>query len=231
MSKATVITIDGPSASGKTSVSRDLANKMGWAWVSTGAFYRGLAFVAASENMDLKDQQALVNLATDPVWSVEIGVQQTAVIYKGKNVTSELSKEKIGMLASQISQYPKVRDALLAAQRGCAEREGVLVAEGRDCGTVVFPSAILKVYLTASLDHRALRRSLEEGSNVEDLKNLQNQRDQSDQKRQAAPLQIPPGGHVVDSSSMVLGEVVKKVEELAIKELKAQGLDQHLPVT
>ena len=212
MNKTVVITIDGPSASGKTSVSRDLANKRGWSWVSTGAFYRGLAVVAAGENMDLSDQQALADLAIGDIWSVEIGEKDTTVLYRGQDVTSELGKEKVGMVASQISQYPAVREALLKAQRACIIPGGVLVAEGRDCGTVVFPEAILKVYLTANLDDRALRRSLEEGADVEAQKNLQKQRDLSDEKRTIAPMQISEGGVVVDSSSMALSEVVKTVE-------------------
>lgn len=229
MSQSTVITIDGPSASGKTSVSRNLANKMGWSWVSTGAFYRGLAYVASNEKVDLADQAALAALASDPIWSVEPQKNETSVMYRGVNVTLELGKERVGMVASQISQYPEVRKALLAAQRACAESQTLLVAEGRDCGTVVFPGAILKVYLTASLDLRAQRRSLEEGKSVEDQKNLQQQRDQSDEKRTEAPLQVPEGGHVVDSSSLQLVDVVAEVEKLAIEALTKTNQAHLLP--
>lgn len=210
-----VVTVDGPAASGKTSVSRDVANLNGWKWVSTGLFYRGLAYVALQEKTALEDHEALAKLATSPIWSVEMSAEETFVIYKNKKVGAAVTNEETGMLASQISQYPEVRRALLAAQRQCAGPNHVLVAEGRDCGTVVFPEAVLKIYLTATSDSRAQRRALEKSENFQELKDLQKKRDQTDKQRAHAPLQVPEGGQVVDSSTLSQKEVVQKILELA----------------
>lgn len=224
MSLRYVITIDGPSASGKTSVSRDLANALGWKWVSTGSFYRGLALIALKEKVNLDDSQKLVALAQSNLWSVEMTANETAVIYKGTRVTLETFKEEIGMHASQISQDPEVRNALLPLQRACATADTVLVAEGRDCGTVVFPDAILKIYLTANSDSRAFRRSLDEASSIETLKDLQKKRDQSDKSRTHAPLQIPAGAKVIDSSTLEKPAVVQQAITLVKATLKIKNL-------
>jgi cytidylate kinase len=225
MSQSTyVITIDGPAASGKTSVSRDLANTMGWKWVSTGSFYRGLACVAIKEKVDLDNPKKLVELAQSNVWSVEMTPMETSVLYRGQRVTPETMQEEIGMYASQISQYPEVRQALLPLQRACASNQQVLVAEGRDCGTVVFPQALLKIYLTANSESRALRRSLEHSGSFEVFKDLQAKRDSTDASRAHAPMQVPEGGEVVDSSTMPREAVVKRVSELVLLALKTQNL-------
>src|SRR4051794_37528670 len=112
-----VITIDGPAASGKSSVSRVLAAKLGWKWVSTGAFYRGLAWVAVQEKIDFKDVKALVALCSDPVWKVEMTVDKTLVLWRGKDVSEEVFAESAGENASAISQIQEVRKALLQPQR------------------------------------------------------------------------------------------------------------------
>lgn len=216
MKEPIVITVDGPAASGKTSVSRDLANRAGWKWVSTGIFYRGLTYVALQEKTSLDNPQALAALATSNIWSVEMSPEETYLQYRGRRIPyAEVSAEEVGMHASQISQYPEVRQALLSAQRACAGSNFTLVAEGRDCGSVVFPNAVLKIYLTASSDSRAQRRAAEKSEDVQALKNLQKQRDQQDKQRAVAPMQIPEGGHVVDSSSMSLDEVVEEIMKLA----------------
>lgn len=222
-----VVTIDGPSASGKTSVSRDLANSLGWKWVSTGSFYRGLALVALKEKVDLDNSKKVVALAQSDIWSVEMKPMETVVMYRGQRVTPESMQEEIGMYASQISQDPDVRQALLPLQRACSGPNHVLVAEGRDCGTIVFPDAILKIYLTANSDSRALRRSLEHTGSFEVVKDLQKQRDQSDKGRAHAPLQVPPGAEVIDSSSMPRESVVLRATELVSSTLSAMNLS-HL---
>jgi cytidylate kinase len=219
-----VVTIDGPAASGKTSVSRELANAMGWKWVSTGAFYRGLALVALKEKVDLDNSKKVVALAQSDIWSVEMTPMETLVLYRGQRVTIETIQEEIGMYASQVSQDPEVRKALLPLQRNCSGPNHVLVAEGRDCGTVVFPDAFLKIYLTASSDSRAMRRSLEHSGSFEMLKDLQKQRDKDDQQRAHAPLQVPPGAEVIDSSTLQRDDVVKRARELVDATLKAKNL-------
>lgn len=209
-----VITIDGPAASGKTSVSRELAKKLGWNWVSTGAFYRGLAFVAQKKQLDLKDPQALARACAETDWFVKLTSDHTLVYYKNEDVTSEIFKEQVGSIASQISQYPEVRAALLKSQRDMALVDGLgLIAEGRDCGTVVFPQADFKVYLTARSEDRAMRRAIEQGADVKKTLSEQQKRDQQDSTRKSAPLQVPEGAFVVDTSIMDLSGVVAHIEE------------------
>jgi len=202
-----VITIDGPAASGKSSVSRELAKKLGCDWVSTGSFYRGLAYVAVQMKVDLSDEQSLAELAISDVWGVVVSLDRTRVVFKGQDVTSEAHQESMGTVASQVSQYPLVRKMLLEPQRRCQSHKG-LVAEGRDCGSVVFPYADLKIYLTADSESRALRRAQEQGDTKESIEKLQKSRDNADLSRRFAPLQVADGARVVDTSSMNLNEVV-----------------------
>lgn len=208
-----IVTIDGPAASGKSSVSRELARRMGWKWVSTGAFYRGLAVVAVHENVPTDDVRGLVNLANSPIWTVRLDDDQTRVFWREQNVTTEVLSEENGSRASKISQIPEVRRALLQNQRNCALNVPGLVAEGRDCGMIVFPGAVLKIYLTASQEERAARRSREQGLNLEQTQSLQQARDHQDSSRAAAPLQIPPQARVVDSNGMELSEVIDRIHQ------------------
>jgi cytidylate kinase len=208
-----VVTVDGPAASGKTSVSRLVAAAMGWNWVSTGAFYRGLAYVAQREGVNLDSPEELVKCAKSNRWSVEMARDKTEVWYRSIKVTDYVMLEENGHLASKVSHFPEVREALLGLQRQCAKPGEGLVAEGRDCGTVVFPWAQLKIYLTAPSCRRASRRALEQGSDVKETLKLQRERDARDSSRAAAPLQVPENAIVIDTSQMDLEEVVAKVLE------------------
>lgn len=209
--KFPVVTIDGPAASGKSSVSRDLAARLGWKWVSTGAFYRGLAWVAVKEKLDLSDTKALVALCSSSVWKVEMLPEKTAVMWRGKDVSDEVFADSVGQQASQVSQLQEVRKALLQAQRDCANLGPGLVAEGRDCGTVVFPKAVLKVFLTASEEARAARRANEHGLALDKIQASQRDRDKQDSTRTAAPLQVPPDGKVLDTNHLTLTEATDQI--------------------
>jgi cytidylate kinase len=211
-----IVTIDGPAASGKSSVSREIAHRFGWSWVSTGAFYRGLAFAAHRLNIDLSNENELEALAHSNLWAVQMTIAKTHVFMSGLDVTDEITREEIGSLASKISSLPKVRAALLDAQRKCADGVAGLVAEGRDCGSVVFPAAHLKVFLTARAEDRAARRALEEGRDVGEMISEQKTRDSQDANRKAAPMQVADGSLVVDTTELNLTEVVEKVA-IAIK--------------
>ncbi len=217
---APVVTIDGPAASGKSSLSRELARRLGYAWISTGAFYRGLAFVAHEESVDIHNESSMASLSLSAIWSVQMAEKMTHVFLKGQDVTEEIFRENIGNMASTISQYPLVRQTLLDAQRRCALNVKGLVAEGRDCGSVVFPNAKVKIYLTASPLDRAARRAKEEGRSVDETISEQKIRDQQDSSRKAAPLQIPADSLVVDNSDLSFEAVVKKVEDHVRKVLK-----------
>lgn len=217
-----VVTIDGPSASGKSSVSRDLAKKLGWKWVSTGAFYRGLAYVAAEKNIPSNEGQKLAELAHSLEWRVEMDEEKTRVYYQNRDVTDDIFSEKVGEKASQISQVQEVRKALLESQRALKDQVNGLVAEGRDCGSVVFPGALLKVYLTANPQMRAYRRAQEQGLDQKATEASQVQRDTQDSSRKAAPLTIPEGATVLDTTEMNLDEVVNKVHGWVLKALETE---------
>lgn len=214
-----VITIDGPAASGKTSVSRELARRLGWHWVSTGAFYRGLGYAAHRLNLNLADEQVLSDLSRSSQWRVEMSESQTHVYFGDEDVTSHIGKEEIGNVASRISSFPQVRASLLAGQRDCKARTEGLVAEGRDCGTVVFPDAEVKIYLTARSEDRAERRAKEQGGSAQAIMADQKQRDLQDSTRKTAPLQVPENALVIDTSTMGFEEVVSKVENHVRKSL------------
>jgi CMP/dCMP kinase len=209
-----IVTIDGPAASGKSSVSRELARRFGWEWVSTGAFYRGLAYVAHEAKVDLTDEEALAQLAVSPNWAVHIRPEETLVFLNDRDVTKEIGREEIGNIASKVSSFPKVRSALLAAQRQCAFGLKALVAEGRDCGTVVFPKAQVKVFLTARPEDRAARRAREEGRDLDSTMDQQKIRDAQDANRKAAPMQPPVGADILDTTDLSLMQVVDRVEAL-----------------
>lgn len=219
-----VITIDGPAASGKTSVSREVARKLNIPWVSTGAFYRGLAYAALQKNISLEDKVALSELAISDVWKVEMTTEKTKVWFNGQDVTEEIAQEQVGNYASQVSRYVEVRTSLLDQQRNCAFVADGLVAEGRDCGTVVFPRAEVKIYLTARSESRAQRRAQELGADAQAMAQLQKQRDQQDSTRKTAPLQIPEGAYVVDTSELNLQQVLAEVHS-HIKEKAVSGMD------
>ncbi len=208
-----VITIDGPAASGKTSVSRELSKFLGCPWVSTGAFYRGLAFAAQQLAMDLNNPEMLSELANDKVWKIELTQERTKAYFKNEDVTEKIGKEDVGNLASKISQYPQVRQSLLDLQRSCALENDCLIAEGRDCGTVVFPHAEIKIYLTANSENRAQRRAEEQGTDQKQIAELQKLRDQQDTNRKVAPLQIPADALVVDTTRLDLNGVVDQIKK------------------
>ncbi len=208
-----VITVDGPAASGKSSVSRIIAKKLSIPWVSTGAFYRGLAYAALRKNIPLTDKVALSELAVSSIWRVEMTAEKTQVWFENQEVTDEIAKEEVGNYASQVSHYPEVRTSLLGQQRQCAFAAEGLVAEGRDCGTVVFPKAEVKFYLTARSEDRAHRRAQELGLDEKSLEIQQKQRDKQDSTRTTAPLKVPDGALVIDTSQLTLDEVVARCEK------------------
>lgn len=205
-----VITIDGPAASGKSSVSRELSKKLQIPWVSTGAFYRGLAYVAQQLKTDLDNPIALSELCFSKSWKIVMTTEKTQVWFGQNDVTAFISHEDVGNIASRISHFPEVRQSLLDHQRSCAFENKGLVAEGRDCGTVVFPRAEVKIYLTARSENRASRRAQELGLDKDVLEVQQKQRDNQDANRKVAPLQVPQDALVIDTSELTLDDVVLK---------------------
>ncbi len=225
MKKIRIVTIDGPVASGKTSVSREVAKNLGWSWVSTGIFYRGVAFMAYDTGLDLKDEEGLIQLISSKDWSIQMGSEMTHFYYKTVDRTEDVRTENIGDIASQISQLPKVRQGLLKPQRECADfAKNGLLAEGRDCGTVVFPHAQVKIFITARGHSRAKRRAEEQGGDEKEALKQQQRRDAFDMGRKEAPLRTPENAFVIDTSDLSFLDVVDRVE-LYIRSNRSLFLD------
>jgi cytidylate kinase len=210
-----VITIDGPVSSGKGTVAREVAIKLGWHLLDSGALYRVLGYHATQIGVALDDEAELVRLAKVlPVSFVERD-GDTLVMLDGLDVGNTIRAEEVGELASKVAIFQPVRDALLERQQSFAQTPG-LVADGRDMGTVVFTAAPLKIFLTASAEERALRRynQLKEkgfsatlAALVEDIRN----RDERDMNRDVAPLRPADDALVVDSTALSVIEVVDRI--------------------
>lgn len=224
---APVITIDGPSGSGKGTVCRLLAEKLGWHLLDSGAIYRVLAIAAVHHDFEPSDEDSLVALATD--LDVEFvaneGTGLTHTILEGEDITMTIRTEEVGMNASKIAALPRVREALLRRQRAFRELPG-LVADGRDMGTVVFPDAQAKIFLTASAEERARRRFLqlqEKGfdANMSTLVDEIKDRDHRDTNRSVAPLKPAEDSLFIDSTEISIEDVVAKVLQFAHTKLSA----------
>ncbi|MCP1647388.1 MULTISPECIES: (d)CMP kinase [Pseudomonas aeruginosa group] len=212
-----VLAIDGPSGSGKGTVAGLLAKRLGWNLLDSGALYRLLAFAAGNHGIDLTNEEALKVLAAhlDVQFTHAKGGQGQHIILEGDDVTDVIRTEQVGAGASQVAALPAVRDALLQRQRAFLEAPG-LVADGRDMGTVVFPSAPLKIFLTASAEERARRRYLQLKNKGIDSDQAQlaeeiSARDERDSQRAVAPLKPADGAILVDSTSMSIDEVVESI--------------------
>jgi cytidylate kinase len=219
-----VIAIDGPSGSGKGTVARRVAEALGWRLLDSGALYRLVALAAAGLERSDEAGHAAVAASLDARFEVdERGGER--VLLGGRDVTRDLRSETTGNMASVVAAMPAVRSALLARQRAYAVRPG-LVADGRDMGTVVFPSAGLKVFLTATAEERARRRykQLKEKGLTANLAGLSQEilaRDQRDAARSAAPLRAAEDAVIVDSTGMPVDAVVEHVLELASERFPA----------
>jgi cytidylate kinase len=221
-----VIAIDGPSGSGKGTVSRELARRLGWHLLDSGALYRLVAMAAAARRLDPDDHQAHARVASE--LDVEFSSRPDGserVLLEGREVTSELRAERTGDMASRVAAIPAVRAALLDRQRRMARAPG-LVADGRDMGTVVFPDSALKIFLTASAEERARRRHnqlKEKGLDVSlaDLSQEIRERDRRDASRPVAPLHPASDAVLIDSTGMTVGSVVDQIHRLARSRIPA----------
>jgi cytidylate kinase len=216
-----VITVDGPSGSGKGTVSRILAKQLGYHYLDSGALYRLLGMVVVRHDIKIESTGDLAQIAKNmDVCFEALPNGHNRVLLEGEDVTQELRTEETGALASKVAAIPSVRAALLIRQHQFAKAPG-LVADGRDMGTKVFPDAQLKIYLTASIEERASRRYkqlLEQGENVS-LRALEEQvrlRDQRDMSREASPLAIADDAVEIDTSDLSITEVVDRLHNLAI---------------
>jgi cytidylate kinase len=218
-----VLTIDGPSGSGKGTISRNVAETLGWHMLDSGALYRAVGFAAGMEGLDLSDAEAVTRCAQTTKISFRDPKDggETRVIVNGMNATGEIRAETCGAAASAIAAIPGVRTALFDKQRAFRKAPG-LVADGRDIGTVIFPDAQCKVFLTASAEERAKRRykQLKEkglGVTLAALLREIQARDVRDAGRAVAPLKPAADAVVIDSTGMPVERVVAAVLELVGK--------------
>jgi cytidylate kinase len=219
-----IITIDGPVSSGKGTVARHTAARLGWHLLDSGALYRVLGLYAERRGVPLHDEMRLVDLAEQLPVVFREGQGDTAVLLEGEDVGVEIRQERVGELASRVAVLQPVRDALFARQRAFARAPG-LVADGRDMGTVVFIDAPLKIYLTASAEERARRRHAqlkEKGFDatlatlIEDIRT----RDERDMNRDVAPLKPADDAVEVDSTNLSVARVVQRIlDEAAARSL------------
>ncbi len=212
-----VITVDGPSGSGKGTVCRLLADKLGWDVLDSGAIYRVLSLAALHHQIALDNEEGLVPLAAnlDVQFLVDSQTNAGKVILEGEDVTTTIRNEEVGAAASKVAALPRVREALLRRQRAFRSENG-LIADGRDMGTVVFQDAPLKIYLTASAEERARRRFVELNTRGLDvtlsglLQDIQ-ARDERDMNRAVAPLVPAEDAIEIDTSELNAQQVFDKV--------------------
>ncbi len=220
MSAAPVLTVDGPSGSGKGTVSRVVAGRLGWHFLDSGALYRVLGLAAREAGLDLGDGAALARLARglDLRFAGGDANREAAVLLAGRDVTDAIRTETAGGDASRVAALAPVREALLELQRDFRRPPG-LVADGRDMGTTVFPAAPVKVFLEASAEERARRRHnqlIEKGIdvNVSDLVTEIAERDRRDRERAVSPLRAAPGAVVIDTTGLSIEAVLARVMQV-----------------
>jgi CMP/dCMP kinase len=210
-----IIAIDGPSGAGKSTLAKKLAADLGFIYLDTGAMYRALALKILRQGVDLADDQKLAELVNSTAVDLQCDRAELRVLLDGKNVASEIRTPAVSQMASKASAHKLVRDRMLELQRRLGER-GSVVAEGRDIGTVVFPDAQVKIFLSASAAERARRRCAElraAGQPVDldvTLREIE-ERDQRDSERALAPLRKADDALVIDSSNSTADEVAAYV--------------------
>ncbi len=222
MSMAPVLTVDGPSGVGKGMVSRGLAARWGWHRLDSGALYRSLALSAQRQGIDLADVDRVAALAGDlQIEFLGETEDDEAILVNGDNLTREIRAETTGALASKVATAPVVRAALLQRQRDFRQSPG-LIADGRDMGTVVFPDAPVKLFLTASAEVRAARREAQLSRAgveviVSDLLEEIRARDERDRTRSTAPLVPADDAVVIDTGSLSREQVFEAIDRVLVE--------------
>ncbi len=214
-----VITIDGPSGSGKGTISLQVADQLNWHMLDSGSLYRLTALASHLDQVDEADIASLASIAQELEVEFRPEDRNVCILLRGEVVTEAIREEQIGMRASKIAAVPEVREALLARQRAFAKLPG-LVADGRDMGTTVFPEAKLKIFMTASCEERAKRRhnQLKEKRipvSLADLVADLTARDEQDANRSVSPLKAADDAIMLDTTEMSIDQVTVKVLELA----------------
>lgn len=209
-----VIAVDGPSGSGKSTVSKRLAGLLGARYLDTGAMYRAVTWAVLRSGVEPQDADAVVKVATEIELAIGVDPEVPHVSVDGVPVDAEIRGPEVTAAVSAVAAVPAVRQLLVTMQRGLIAAAGRVVVEGRDIGTVVAPDADLKVYLTASADARAQRRSREDATDVALTAADLARRDRFDSTRAADPLQQAPDAVVLDTTDLGIDEVVTRLRDL-----------------
>ena len=207
---AVIIAIDGPAGAGKSTVGRAVARRLGLQYLDTGAMYRAVAFAALRRGVSMTDEAAVAELAR----AMDLSVSEDGVFVDGVEATTEIRTREVTEAVSAVASNTPVRDELRSRQRQWADERGGGVIEGRDIGTVVFPDATLKLYVTASPRTRAERRVGEIGGDIDEVAASIAERDRRDMTRVDGPLRAADGAAVVDTTGLTVDEVVAEIVAL-----------------
>lgn len=224
-----VITIDGPAASGKSTIARLLAERLGASFLDTGAMYRAVTLAAIEAGVDMGDEEKLLGVLDNREFQFAVREGKMAVYIDGVDVTEQIRRQEVTANARYAASAAKLREKLVEMQRQFAAREKKIVAEGRDQGTVAFPDAGVKFYLIADAAERAKRRQIElraKGSseNLEQIQNAIEERDKSDEDRAVGPLKPAEDAIVIDTTNLSIEDVVERL--LRFVEEKCRKRDQ-----
>ena len=217
-----IVAIDGPAGSGKSTIAREIARKLGFQQLDTGAMYRAVTYSALDRSVDLDDEEAVVDVAQAiHITFASHAGESTRIMVDGHDVSAQIRTPEVDACVSKVSAYPGVREAMVVLQRKCADAQDI-VAEGRDIGTVVFPHAEVKIFLTADPHERARRRAAQRHAGehvdeatlereVEQTLSALEERDRLDSSRAVAPLTAAPDAQHIDSTRFTIDEVVDQV--------------------
>lgn len=219
-----IIAIDGPAGSGKSTISRLVANRIGFVYVKTGEMFRSITYMLIKNSVDIEDVEAVKKVLSNLDLRFEYNKEQQISILEGENITKILTTKEVTKLVSQVSTIKEVRDKVFEYEHSIAKQYDI-VMEGRDIGTVVFPNADLKIFLDASIEERAKRRyeqALEEGQIVsyEEIMNSIILRDELDRNKKYGALKIPDDAIVVNSDNSTIENTVNRIVDIIKEKLK-----------
>lgn len=207
-----VVAIDGPAGAGKSTIARALARRLGVRYLDTGAMYRAVAFAVLRDQVDPNNETHVEALAS----ALEVQLDESSVSVDGVDATAGIRSPEVNAIVSRIAAMSSVRTLLRSQQRDWVSRNGGGVVEGRDIGTVVFPDATLKLFLTARPEVRARRRVAESGGDVDEIARSIAERDRLDSTRADSPLAEANGSTLVDTSDLSIEEVVERIHSMVI---------------
>ena len=207
-----VVAIDGPAGAGKSTIAKALARRLGIRYLDTGAMFRAVAFAVLRDNINVDDEAKVARLAH----GLDVRLGDDSVLIDGFDATTAIRTKEVNSVVSRVATFSSVRALLREQQRAWVTENGGGVVEGRDIGTVVFPDAILKLFLTARPDVRARRRVAESGGDVDEIARSIAERDRIDSTRADSPMVEASGSVVIDTSDLTIEEVVEKIHSMIL---------------